>query len=90
MKTNAEKHQEMMNEFITLANKFKDEGAELQVVSAALMSASSVYTTYVYAGNDGFLQDSGITKVVNAYEKDLRRVQAFKSAQAGQTEPENG
>lgn len=82
MKTNTEKYQDMLDQFIELANQFKDDGNELQVISAALMSASSVYTTYVHAGNDGFLQESGITKVINAYEKDLRQIQAFKAAQA--------
>ncbi len=80
--SNAEKHQMMTNEFIALANKFKDEGVDLQVVSAALMYASGVYTTYVYTGNEGYLQDSGVTKVVNAYEKYLRQIQAMKMAQA--------
>ncbi len=78
---NVEKHQMMTNEFIELANKFKDKGIDLQVVSAALMYASGIYATYVYTGNEGYLQDSGVTKVVNAYEKYLRQIQAAKIAQ---------
>lgn len=80
--SNAEKHQEYLNAFIDLANKLKDDGGEPVIISAALMSASSVYTTYVHAGNEGYLQDSGITKVLNAYEKHLYQVQAYKQAEA--------
>lgn len=85
MSNNIEKHQAMLNEFITLANQLKDNGNDLAVVSAALMTASALYTTYVHAGNEGYLKDSGITKVVNAYEKQLRQVQAYKMAEAEQT-----
>lgn len=80
--SNVEKHQKMTNEFIELANKFKDEGTDVQVVSAALMYASGVYTTYVHAGNEGYLQASGVTKVINAYEKYLHQIQAMKASQA--------
>lgn len=86
---NLEKHQEMLNEFIELANKFKDQGSEPQLISAAMMSAAAVYTTYVHAGNEGYLQDSGVTKVVNAFEKHVRQIQGFKQAQSQQTEPQN-
>lgn len=81
----AQKHDEMLNQFIDLANKLKDEGNETQLVSAAMMSATAVYTTYVHAGNEGYLHESGITKVVNAYEKYVRQVQAFKKATAEYT-----
>ncbi len=56
--------------------------------SAALMSAAAVYTTYVHAGNEGYLQESGVTKVVNAFEKHIRQVQAYKQAQAQHVAPE--
>lgn len=87
--SNLEKHQQLLNEFIALANKFKDEGSEPNLISAALMSASAVYTTYVHAGNEGFLKDSGITKVLNAYEKHLMQVQAYKQAEAQHLEKKN-
>lgn len=77
---NLEQHQAMLNEFIELANKLKDDGNNPQLVSAAMMSATAVYTTYVHAGNEGYLQDSGVTKVVNAFEKHVRQVQGYKQA----------
>ncbi len=82
MSTNIQQHQAMLNDFIELANQLKNAGNEPQLISAALMSAAAVYTTYVHAGNEGYLQESGITKVVNAFEKHTRQVQAYKQAQA--------
>ncbi len=64
---NNDQHQEMLNEFIALANRYKDEGAEPQLIAAAMMSATAVYTTYVHAGNDGYLQESGVEKVTNVF-----------------------
>lgn len=84
--SNIDKHQKHLNEFIELANKMKDAGSEPAIISAALMSASAVYTTYVHAGNEGYLKDSGLTKVLNAYEKHLRQVQAYKQAEAQQAQ----
>ncbi len=86
MNTNIQQHQAMLNDFIELANQLKNAGNEPQLISAALMSAAAVYTTYVHAGNEGYLQESGITKVVNAFEKHTRQVQAYKQTQA-QHEP---
>lgn len=88
--SNLEKHQQLLNEFIALANRLKDEGSEPNLVSAALMSASAVYTTYVHAGNEGFLKDSGVTKVLNAYEKHLLQVQAYKQAEAKHLSKDKG
>lgn len=86
MSSNVQQHQAMMNDFIELANQLKDTGNEPQLVSASMMSAAAVYTTYVHAGNDGYLQESGIVKVVNAFEKHIRQVQAFKQAQSLQNQ----
>lgn len=81
MTNNLQQHQAMLNDFIELANQLKDNGNEPQLISAAMMSAAAVYTTYVHAGNEGYLQESGVTKVVNAFEKHIRQVQAYKQAQ---------
>ncbi len=88
MSTNIQQHQAMLNDFIELANQLKNAGNEPQLISAALMSAAAVYTTYVHAGNEGYLQESGVTKVVNAFEKHIRQVQAYKQAQAQHVAPE--
>ena len=67
--------------FIALANEMKDEGKDLQMVNAALMSASGIYATYTAAGNDGGLNSSGVDKVVAVYKANLENVQKLKQQQ---------
>jgi len=74
-------HQDCTNEFIDLANRMKDNGADPAIVSAALMMASGIYATYVSAGNEGALQASGVAKVVNLYQNTLERYQEIKKNQ---------
>jgi len=81
-KSDSEQHHECMNRFVDLANTMKDEGVGTHVVSAALMSASAVYATYVAVGNVGGLNPSGVDKVVEAYRHQMDQVQAFRQAQA--------
>ncbi|QFU75465.1 DUF3144 domain-containing protein [Halioglobus maricola] len=83
-KTDAELHHETMNRFIELANAAKDEGVSPHVVSAAMMTASAVYASYVAAGNEGGLHDSGIDKVVDAYRHQMEQIQAMKRAELEQ------
>lgn len=71
-------HQQCMQRFIDLANTMKNEGVPTRVVSAALMTASGVYTTYTVAGNSGGLNDSGIDKVTEAYRQNLQNIQQAK------------
>ena len=78
-KTDGDVHRETLNRFIELANTVKDEGVEPRIVSASLMTASAVYATFVAAGNDGGLTDSGIDKVVEAYKGQLQQVQEMKT-----------
>jgi len=85
-KSDAEMHIEVMNRFIELANTIKDEEVGTHVISAALMSASAVYATYVAAGNEGGLHPSGVEKVVDAYRQQLEQVQAAKQAQVEQSQ----
>lgn len=80
-KSDAELHQEAVNRFITLANEIKEEGVSTQVISAAMMSGSSVYATYVAAGNEGVLNGSGVDKVVDAYRQRLEQVQSARRAE---------
>lgn len=80
-KSDAELHHETMNRFIALANEIKDEGAGTHVVSAGMMTASAVYATYVAAGNDGGLTESGVEKIVDAYRHQMEQVQTWKKAQ---------
>jgi hypothetical protein len=85
-KTDGDLHRETLNRFIELANVIKDEGIAPRIVSASLMTASAVYATFVAAGNDGGLTDSGMDKVVDAYTGQLRQVQEMKSANQGEDE----
>ncbi len=80
-KSDAEVHQQSVNRFIELANEIAGEGANRDVVSAAMMSASSVYATFVAAGNAGVLNPSGVDKVVTAYKQRLEQVQSARRAE---------
>lgn len=71
-------HQQCMQRFIDLANSMKDEGIDRRVVSAGLMTASAVYGTYVFAGNDGRLAPAGVDKLANGYKEQLEQVQEAK------------
>lgn len=77
-KSESEQVQQCVNRFIDLANTIKDDGVDIKLISHALMSASSVYTTYAYAGNDGGLNQSGVEKVVERYKRELERIQDLK------------
>ena len=80
-KPDAELHHEALNRFIDLANEIKDEGVSTHVISAAMMSASAVYATYVAAGNEGGLNPSGVDKIVDAYRHQMEQVQAARQAE---------
>lgn len=71
-------HNHCTQKFIELANEMKSEGFEPQLISAALMSASGIYATYVSAGNEGGLQPSGVDKVVMMYRRNLEHIQERK------------
>ena len=68
------------NKFIELANELKNQDIDPRLVSGALMTASSVYVTYVSAGNEGTLEPSGVDKVVELYRKTLEHFQQVKRA----------
>ena len=84
-----EKHQHCTTRFIELANSLKEEGYDVKLVSAALMSASGIYATYSVAGNEGGLNPSGVDKVVDVYRKSLENIQRAKKANAEKTEAGN-
>ncbi|RLA17410.1 MAG: DUF3144 domain-containing protein [Gammaproteobacteria bacterium] len=78
-----EKHRQLVNEFVALANKMKDEGHDIKLVSAAMMAGSAIYATYTTSGNEGYLHTSGINKVADIYKKHLAYVQDTKKAELG-------
>lgn len=77
-----EAHNHCTNKFIELANELKTEGHEPQLVSAALMAASGIYTTFVTAGNAGGLEPSGVDKVVMLYRQNLEHIQKRKKEES--------
>ncbi len=81
--TGPQTQQEAINAFITLANEMKNDGASIQFVSTALMRACAVYATYVVAGNEGALKESGIEKLGEVFAQELNVIQAAKLAEAG-------
>lgn len=76
-----ENHQRCTEKFIEAANELKDEGLDIQLISAALMSASGIYATYSVAGNAGALNETGVDKVVSAYRRSLEYIQERKKAE---------
>lgn len=83
--TGPQTQQEAINAFINLANEMKNNGASIQFVSTALMRACAVYATYVIAGNDGALKESGIEKLSEVFAQELNVIQEAKIAEAGRT-----
>ncbi len=82
-KTDTEHHQACVQRFIDLANAIKNEGTDANIVSGALMTASAVYTSFLVAGNEGGLTDSGVDKVSAVYKRELDRIQKLKKNNAG-------
>ena len=79
-KSDGDLHRETLNRFNDLANSMTEDGVEGRIVSAGLMSASAVYATFLAAGNQGGLTESGIDKVVDAYRSQVVQVQEMKKA----------
>jgi hypothetical protein len=78
-----ELHHQCMQRFIDLANTMKEEKIDRRIVSAGLMTASAVYATYVFAGNDGRLAPAGVDKLAGGYRQQLEMVQEAKKAAKG-------
>ncbi len=71
----------MVQAFIDVANRLKEEGHHPSLVNSALMLASANYATYLTAGNQGYLKESGIRKVAEAYRHNLELFQRIKQAE---------
>lgn len=68
-KKKMDEYNALANRFIALANQMKEEGKPIQMVNASLMSASGIYATYIAAGDEGGLTESGVEKVVAVYKQ---------------------
>ena len=77
-----------INRFIELANTMHGEKIPQGVVSAALMTASGIYATFVISGNEGGLNESGIDKIADAYRGQLEQVQKMRKKQQEHRESE--
>ena len=75
--------QDAINAFIGLANEMKVNGATIQFVSTALMRACAVYSTYVIAGNQGALEQTGVKKLSEIFAQELDVIQKAKLSDAG-------
>ncbi|WP_456374250.1 DUF3144 domain-containing protein [Thiolapillus sp.] len=71
----------MMDQFIAVANRLKDEGNNTDLVNTAFMLASGQYATFLAVGNEGYLKESGVRKMAKAYEHNLQLLQNLKKAQ---------
>lgn len=79
---------ELIDRFIQTANGLKDEGKDINLIANALMEASVIYATFVATGNKGYLNDSGISKLVGAYRHVANRVQKSRKEAAENAQPE--
>lgn len=73
-----DQHNQAVNRLIECANELKDKGFDPRVISAALLSAAGIYTTYVEAGNEGFLQPGGVDKLTEIFRQQLTHIQQMK------------
>ena len=74
--------QPYVNQFVDLANKMTKQGIPLPVVSSALMTACATYSTYVVAGNEGALRESGVEKLRDIFAIELSAIQKLKIEKA--------
>ncbi len=70
----------LTSQFIDLANQLKDKGHQNEKINAALIAASATYSTYLTAGNDGYLKETGVEKVMKVYKRILENIQRAKKA----------
>jgi uncharacterized protein YukE len=78
--SNMEEFTALAERFIQLANEMKNEGKTLQMINAAMMSASATYATYIFAGNQGYLKPDGVKKLVDAYRNQVENIQQIKKS----------
>ena len=78
-----DKLNQCVQRFVDLANAMQREKIPQGAISTALMAASGIYATFVAAGNDGGLTDSGVDKITAAYRGQLEQVQSMKKVSNG-------
>ena len=84
--SNQDSHKFCTNKFIELANELREKEIDINLVNGALMTASGIYATYVEAGNDGALEESGVKKVTDLYLRNLKNHQKGRKAKLKEQE----
>ena len=74
--------QPYVEHFVKLANAMTEDGVPMAVVSSAFMTACATYSTFVVAGNDGALRESGVEKLRDIFATELAAIQRLKIEQA--------
>lgn len=74
-------HDKLVQQLIDNANQQKDAGVDTRIISTAMITAASIYVTYVEAGNQGFLEPDGVTKLCDRFRQQLEFVQKLKKEQ---------
>lgn len=74
--------QPYVEQFVRLANAMTKDGVPLAVVSSAFMTACATYSTFVVAGNDGALRESGVEKLRDIFATELAAIQRLKIKEA--------
>lgn len=74
--------QPYVEQFVRLANAMTHDGVPVAVVSSAFMTACATYSTFVVAGNDGALRESGVAKLRDIFATELSAIQRLKVEQA--------
>lgn len=71
----------LVQRLVELCNETKNEGMPVASVNAAMISACATYATYAAAGNNGYLQQTGVDKTVAAFRRQLTHIQKIKKQQ---------
>jgi len=74
--------QPYVQQFVRLANTMTKDGVPMAVVSSAFMTACATYSSYVVAGNNGALRESGVEKLADIFATELTAIQRLKIEQA--------
>ncbi len=82
-----DKMNELTKQFIDLANQMKEQGYPIEMINGALIGASATYSTYLTAGNEGYLKPSGVEKVMTVYQRFLENLQMAKKAEIEKKQP---
>lgn len=70
--------QPYVDKFIDVANELSAQGTPHPVISSAFLTACAHYATFVTAGNEGALKESGVSKLTEIFSKELSALQRLR------------